>query len=114
MPSGGQGMPSGGPGGSGASGAPGGSGGNTYGKKYYWIAIIGEPSTTESWQWQFGGHHVTVNATIKGEDLSLTPSSPVGCPFGSWMNIVARATTIIQDRASRARAVTERVDPWQN
>ena len=45
-----------------------------FGKKYYYIAIIGEPSATESWQWQFGGHHVTVNATIHGGDLSLTPS----------------------------------------
>ena len=73
----GGGAPSGGPPGGGQSAAAGGqgtTGGNTYGKKYYWIAIIGEPSETESWQWQFGGHHVTVNATIKGDDLSLTPS----------------------------------------
>ena len=59
--------------GAGQSGAPG-AGGMNYGKKFYWIAIIGEPSATEAWQWQFGGHHVTVNATIKGDDLSLTPS----------------------------------------
>jgi Protein of unknown function (DUF3500) len=49
-------------------------GGGSYGKKYYWMAIIGEPSASESWQWQFGGHHVTVNATIKGDAVSLTPS----------------------------------------
>lgn len=48
--------------------------GNTYGRDYYWVAIIGEPSETEAWQFQFGGHHVTVNATIKGSDVSLTPS----------------------------------------
>lgn len=51
-----------------------GGGGNTYGRDYYWVAIIGEPSETEAWQFQFGGHHVTVNATIKGADVSVTPS----------------------------------------
>ncbi len=49
-------------------------GGNSYGIKYYWIGIIGEPSATAAWQWQFGGHHVTINATIKGSDVSLNPS----------------------------------------
>lgn len=51
-----------------------GGGNMTFGKKYYWMAIIGTPSTTDAWQWQFGGHHVTVNATVHGNDLSLTPS----------------------------------------
>lgn len=52
----------------------GGGGGLTFGSDYYWVAIIGEPSETEAWQFQFGGHHITVNATIKGSDISLTPS----------------------------------------
>jgi hypothetical protein len=46
----------------------------SYGKKYYWVAIIGTPSETSPWQWQWGGHHVTVNATIVGSNISLTPS----------------------------------------
>jgi hypothetical protein len=49
-------------------------GGGNYGKDNYWVAIIGEPSETTAWQFQFGGHHVTVNATIKGADVSVTPS----------------------------------------
>lgn len=48
--------------------------GGSYGIKYYWVAIIGTPSTSTGWQWQWGGHHVTVNATIKGTEVSLTPS----------------------------------------
>ncbi|MCU1369283.1 MAG: hypothetical protein JWO77_477 [Ilumatobacteraceae bacterium] len=56
------------------SGGGGGPGNLTYGEDYYWVAIIGEPSETEAWQFQFGGHHVTVNATIKGADVSVTPS----------------------------------------
>ncbi len=53
----------------------GGGGGNlVFGEDYYWVAIVGEPSETDAWQFQFGGHHVTVNATIKGADVSVTPS----------------------------------------
>jgi hypothetical protein len=79
---GGGGAPSGGsqnggtpPGGDGGSGGPGGNGGGmAYGRQYYWVAIIGTPSETDPWQWQWGGHHVTVNATIVGANISLTPS----------------------------------------
>lgn len=86
-PGGSGGPPSGaGPGG-GQSGAPGGSGTGTggmqYGKQYYWLAIIGEPSETEAWQWQFGGHHVTVNAVVKGDALTLTPSF-IGAQPGTY------------------------------
>ncbi|TDC42702.1 DUF3500 domain-containing protein [Micromonospora sp. KC213] len=45
-----------------------------FGSQFFWIAIIGEPSATKPWQWQFGGHHLTVNATIEGDKLSLTPT----------------------------------------
>jgi hypothetical protein len=48
--------------------------GSGYGQEYYWIAIIGTPSTTTPWQWQWGGHHVTVNATVSGTEVALYPS----------------------------------------
>ncbi|MEU4236750.1 DUF3500 domain-containing protein [Actinoplanes sp. NPDC026619] len=51
-----------------------GGGGLQYGQQYYWIALIGTPSETTPWQWQWGGHHVTVNATIKGTEVALYPS----------------------------------------
>jgi hypothetical protein len=51
-----------------------GRGGPRFGKGFYWIALIGKPSETDPWQWQWGGHHVTLNATVSGPHLSLTPS----------------------------------------
>lgn len=51
-----------------------GGSGCCYGTQYYWIAIIGTPSITTPWQWQWGGHHVTINATIAGSNLALYPS----------------------------------------
>ncbi len=52
----------------------GGGGGLQFGTQYYWVAIIGTPSETDPWQWQWGGHHVTVNATVVGSAVALTPS----------------------------------------
>lgn len=51
-----------------------GGGSNSYGQQYYWVALIGTPSASSPWQWQWGGHHVTVNATVSGGNLALTPS----------------------------------------
>jgi hypothetical protein len=48
--------------------------GGGFGSANYYIALIGAPSADDPWQWQFGGHHVTVNATIAGGNLALTPS----------------------------------------
>ena len=31
----------------------------------YWFAFYGEPSMTERWGWQFGGHHLGINLAIK-------------------------------------------------
>ena len=66
--------PDGGTGGppNGGNGGPGGQ--QMLGAQYYWVALIGEPSDTTPWQWQWGGHHVTVNATIVGDNIALTPS----------------------------------------
>ena len=48
--------------------------GPDFGMGFYWIALIGDPSETQPWQWQWGGHHVTLNATVAGPHVSLTPS----------------------------------------
>jgi hypothetical protein len=45
-----------------------------FGKQFYYIALIGTPSATGPWMWQFGGHHVTINAAVTGGRIALTPS----------------------------------------
>jgi hypothetical protein len=79
--------------GGGNGGGPGGGGGmgQMLGTDHYWVALIGEPSATESWQWQFGGHHITVNATVAGDRIALTPSF-IGVQPASWTD--ADGTTI--------------------
>ena len=45
-----------------------------FGRQYYYVALIGTPSDTGPWMWQFGGHHLAVNATVAGGRVSATPS----------------------------------------
>jgi hypothetical protein len=51
------------------------SGGQTmFGHDEYYISLLGQPSTTEPWMIQFGGHHLGLNITLVGERGTLTPS----------------------------------------
>lgn len=47
---------------------------NLYGTKHYYVALIGVPSDSKPWMWQFDGHHLAINATLAGGRISLTPS----------------------------------------
>jgi hypothetical protein len=49
-----------------------------FGAENYFIAVFGTPSATAPWMFRFGGHHMTVNATVVGPNIALTPSFP-GC-----------------------------------
>jgi hypothetical protein len=94
--------------------AQGGAGGGQllFGKKYYWIAIIGTPSETAAWQWQWGGHHVTVNATIVGSNIALTPSF-IGVQPATYTD--ANGTTVrpLGDIEDEAFALVNSLDATQ-
>jgi uncharacterized protein DUF3500 len=87
----------------------GGGGGLTFGTKYYWIAIIGDPSEGDPWQWQFGGHHVTINATISGASLSLTPSF-IGAQPASYTDASGSSVQPLGDIDSEAFAFVNSLD----
>lgn len=44
-----------------------------YGAGFYYIAILGTPSTSSAWQLQIGGHHLAFNHTFNGQYTSATP-----------------------------------------
>lgn len=51
------------------------SGGNlVFGRDEYYVSILGTPSATTPWMVQFGGHHLAINVTIVGGDMTLAPS----------------------------------------
>jgi hypothetical protein len=45
-----------------------------FGRDNYYVSFLGQPSATEPWMLQFGGHHLGLNITFVGEKSTLTPS----------------------------------------
>jgi hypothetical protein len=45
-----------------------------FGRDEYFISFLGQPSATEPWMIQFGGHHLALNITLAGERGTLAPS----------------------------------------
>jgi hypothetical protein len=96
--------------GGGGGGGPG--GGLTFGSQYYWVAIIGTPSETDPWQWQWGGHHVTVNATIAGTNVALTPSF-IGCQPCEYTDANGNTVRPLGDIEDEAFALVNSFDSTQ-
>ncbi|BCY12419.1 DUF3500 domain-containing protein [Actinoplanes sp. L3-i22] len=93
MPGGSGGPPagmSGGPGG--MSGGPDASGGTDsgggglggYDSGNYYLAFLGTPSVTGTWQLHFGGHHLAVNLTFKDGKVEGATPFHVGVEPTSW------------------------------
>jgi hypothetical protein len=50
-------------------------GGSDYGRANYYVAILGSPQDSGTWEFQFGGHHVAVaNTYVDGKLAGATPS----------------------------------------
>lgn len=84
----------------------------SFGRQYYWVALIGNPSETDPWQWQFGGHHVTVNATIVGSHLSLTPSF-IGVQPATYTDANGKTVRSLGDIEDEAFALVNALDAAQ-
>jgi hypothetical protein len=85
-PQGPQGLPQGTPGGAPQAGRPGAGMDPGFGHDNYFIAFLGEPSLTEPWMIQFGGHHLALNITIVGKANVMTPSLPAAQPAVYQLN----------------------------
>ncbi|WP_245883053.1 DUF3500 domain-containing protein [Streptomyces hyaluromycini] len=66
------------------SGGAGGGGGFSYGSGYYYLALLGTPSKTGTWQLHFGGHHLAVNITYKDGKVSGASPYFTGVEPTSW------------------------------
>jgi Protein of unknown function (DUF3500) len=45
-----------------------------FGRDEYYVSFLGQPSVTEPWMLQFGGHHLGLNVTLAGERATLAPT----------------------------------------
>jgi hypothetical protein len=51
-----------------------------FGRDEYYVSFLGQPSTSEPWMLQFGGHHLAINLTLVGEQGTLAPSHTAAQP----------------------------------
>lgn len=58
-----------------------GEGGPDFGSAYYFASFLGEPAGDAPWMFQFGGHHLAINATFFGPDASFSPMLTGGEPL---------------------------------
>jgi hypothetical protein len=79
-------------------------GGSGYGSGNYFIAFLGTPSTTGTWELQFGGHHLAfANTYINGALVGATPSFRGVEPFGTFQqNGVSNAPLESEQKALSA------------
>lgn len=86
--------------------------GGGFGKANSYIAVIGTPWETDPWQWQSGGHHVTVNATIVGANIALTPSF-IGVQPGSYTDASGATIRPLGDIEDEGFAFVNALDATQ-
>ena len=75
-----------------------------YGEWRYHITVMGEPSATEPWGWQFDGHHAVINYFVLGDQVVMTPmfagSEPVIARTGQFAG-----TVVLQDEQNKGLAL---------
>ncbi|MGH7816386.1 MAG: DUF3500 domain-containing protein [Candidatus Binatia bacterium] len=81
-----------------------------YGEDLYWLSIMGTPSATEPWGWQWDGHHLIINYFVLGDQIVVTPTflgaEPVHAKIGKYAGL--RAFKGDEDRGlALFRALTE-------
>ncbi|HXF74890.1 MAG TPA: DUF3500 domain-containing protein [Methylomirabilota bacterium] len=81
-----------------------------YGEDLYWLSLMGRPSATEPWGWQWDGHHLIFNYFVLGDQVVMTPAflgaEPVHAKMGKYAGL--RAFKADEDRGlALARTLTE-------
>ena len=83
-----------------------------YGEWRYHLTVMGTPSATEPWGWQFDGHHAIVNYFVLGDQVVMTPffagSEPVIATSGKY-----KGTSVLQDEQNRGLAFVNSLDEAQ-
>ncbi len=75
-----------------------------YGEFRYHITVMGTPSATEPWGWQFDGHHAIINYFVLRDQVVMTPfftgSEPVIAKDGKF-----KGTSILGDEQAKGLAM---------
>lgn len=83
----------------------------TFGNAFFFVSFLGEPSTRAPWMLQFGGHHLGINATVVGPNVTLAPSLTGGQPMRFTAN--GRTVHIAEREVAEAFALLNSLDAVQ-
>ena len=83
-----------------------------YGEDLYWLSIMGTPSATEPWGWQWDGHHLIINYFVLGDQVVVTPTflgaEPVHATMGKYAGL-----KIFKDDENRGLALARTLSDTQ-
>jgi hypothetical protein len=82
-----------------------------YGVAKYYVAFLGEPSENQPWMFQFGGHHLGINVTIYGADVTFSPMLTGGQPL--YIDYEGERVFIIQEEIDAAQALLNSLNQTQ-
>jgi hypothetical protein len=84
---------------------------NRFGRKEFFVAILGKPAPTGTWMLQFGGHHLAINVTFAGNAQVLTPTH-TGAQPASY-SIEGKTVRPLGDENDKAFALVNALTPEQ-
>jgi hypothetical protein len=88
-----------------------GGGNPNFGSDFYFVSILGEPSTTAPWMLQFGGHHLAINVTFFGADATFSPMLTGGQPI--HLNFEGNDVVITERELTAAQALMDSLSTEQ-
>ena len=94
-----------------STGTGGGGGRLQFGEDEFYLSILGQPSATQPWMIQFGGHHLAINLTMVGQGSSMTPSLPATQP--AVFTLDGRIVRPLGDEYDKAFALINALDAAQ-
>lgn len=78
---------------------------------YYYTSFVGAPALDAPWMLQFGGHHLAINVTVNGADVSFAPMLTGGEPLN--ITYEGQAIYITQDETAAAQALMDSLSDAQ-
>jgi hypothetical protein len=84
-----------------------------FGQAEYYVSFLGTPSTTSAWTLQFGGHHLAINATVVGSNVTLAPSLTGGQPIKYTKDGTATTIQSVTTEVSNAYKLISSLDAAQ-
>jgi hypothetical protein len=85
--------------------------GPMFGRDNYYIAFLGQPSATDPWMLQFGGHHLGLNITLAGAESTLAPSHTGAQP--AHYEVESRTVRPLGHETDKAFALVTSLDEAQ-